>query len=86
MNKLTKIGAMGLAALALGLSGAAQAAETRSGAAMPVVAKKAVKRTVPLASAKRSKVGAEEGLLIAAGVTTVVVGTVALTDNGDSDG
>ncbi len=86
MNKLTKIGAMGLAALALGLSGAAQAAETRSGAAMPVAAKKALKRTVPLAGAKRSKIGAEEGLLIAGGLTAVAVGTVALTDNGDSAG
>lgn len=87
MNKLTKIGAVAIAALALGLSGAAQAAGTRSGDAVPSVAKKAVKRTVPLAGAKRSKIDGEEAALLGLGGAAIITGIVIAADgNGNGSG
>lgn len=86
MIKLNKI-ALVATALSLCLSGTAQAAATRSADAVPVVAKKALKRSAPALRGKRSALGEEAGIIAAAGGATIVVGTVALTDDGnDSPG
>ena len=86
MTKLNMI-AMAGSALALCLSGTAQAAATRSGDAVPAVAKKVQKRSVAAVRGKRSNAfEASTGLIVAAGVGTLVVGGIALSDNGDSEG
>ncbi|NML94419.1 hypothetical protein [Novosphingobium olei] len=86
MTKLNKIALMGTA-LALCLSGTAQAATTRSGDAVPAVGKKAPKRTVAAVRGKRSAAGEDTAIIAAAAVGTLVVGGIALADSGnDSPG
>ncbi|WP_225206962.1 hypothetical protein [Novosphingobium huizhouense] len=86
MNKLNMIAVAG-GALALCLAGTAQAAATRSGDAVPAVAKKAPKRSVAALRGKRSnEFELSAGVIAAAGVTTLAIAAVALSDNGDSDG
>ena len=86
MNKLNKIALAGTA-LALCLSGTAQAAATRSGDAVPAVAKKAPKRTIAMVRGKRSNAIETSTIIIGAAGAGVLTGSiVALSDNGESDG
>ncbi|MCW1383253.1 hypothetical protein OLX02_10505 [Novosphingobium sp. KCTC 2891] len=80
---------MGCAALAVALSGTANAAATRSADALPVVSKKAIKRTAPAMTGTRSKAeGDSTSIILGVGAAAAAIaGIIIATDNGnDSKG